>query len=99
MSTRDGVDVSVERLRMPIGWVAALVAVVASGALSLSLIYYRAEAHAADSARHLAPEVAQEGGVVTKKSLRKVLRKMQITCTPSAGGSLACSVAVPEEAE
>lgn len=99
VSGEDTKPVSVQRLSMPIEWVVTLVGVVAAGALSLSLIYARAEAHAADKTRHLEPEVAAEGGVVTRKSLRKVLRKMTITCRPGPAGELTCTTAVPEEAE
>ena len=33
------------------------------------------------------PEVADGGGVVTRRDLRKVLRAMRITCGPAAGGA------------
>jgi hypothetical protein len=95
----DGAPVSVQRLQMPIAWVVAVVAAIVAGALSLSLVYYRAESHAEDAAKHLGPEVAQQGGVVTPQRLRRVLRKMEINCVAAQGGGLACRVTLPEEAE
>ena len=109
MSSRDGGveaatdeesrPVSVQRLSMPIEWVVTIVGVVAAGALSLSLIYARSEAHAADNTRHLAPEVVKEGGIVTAQKFRRILRRLEIKCAPSPAGGLACTTSIPEEAD
>jgi hypothetical protein len=96
------VDVAVdfEKLRLPISWVATIIVAIVGGVLSFALIYYRAEAHANDPTVHLGHESEEAGRVVTKKTLRRVLRSMTIKCekTPNGEG-LACGVTLPEEAD
>jgi hypothetical protein len=108
------IDVQVPRLSMPIGWVVTLVVFIAGGAISVASVWFRGEAradqteaalktHAEDQVKHLSPEVTKDGGVVTKKTLRVVLRRMTINCKNAkledGSTGLACSVKIPEEAE
>jgi hypothetical protein len=93
MSESGDRPVTVERLQMPIRWVVSLVVVVVAGALAVAGVAYRAEG------RLLPQKAIDEGGVVSKTTLRRVLRKMTIACSPTAPGGLSCTVSVPEEAD
>ncbi len=107
-------DVQVPRLSMPITWVVTLLVFVVGGSVSIMNVWMRTEAraddaqvslhsHSDDSIRHLSPQIAHEGGVVTKKTLRTVLRKMSISCRSTrlddGTSGMTCAVTVPEEAE
>jgi len=99
-SARTDVHVDFEKLRLPISWVATIIVAIIGGVLSFALIYYRAEAHATDPTVHLGHESEEAGRVVTKKTLRRVLRSMTITCDKVPGSEgLACKVTLPEEAD
>lgn len=46
-----------------------------------------------------ATKAVDDGGIVSKGTLRAVLREMRINCAPLPGGGLACRVEPPKEAD
>ena len=40
-----------------------------------------------------------DGGIVSKHTLRATLREMRIECTPGAGGGMSCHVEIPKAAD
>jgi hypothetical protein len=84
---------------MPVTWLWGVIITVIAGVLSIATTLWRAETHAADESRHLSQKVVEEGGVVTKRTLRVTLRKMTLSCRKQDEGAMACTVALPEEAD
>jgi hypothetical protein len=91
--------VAVQRLTMPLRWVVSVVIAVGGGVLATGSTIWALQAHTGDHASHLSPEVSAAGGVVTKRDLRRVLRAMRIQCAAGPGGSMACTVEIPTEAD
>lgn len=87
------------KLTMPIRWVVGVVMAVAAGVLSVGAVFWRTEAHIGNESVHVSSQIAQEGGPVSARRLRRVLRTMTIRCEGTAGTGLVCRVELPEEAD
>jgi len=96
---RESAELSVVRLNMPLRWVAGIVMTVVGGVLSIGGVLWRTEAHIADQAVHVPADVSREGGPMSKRTLRQVLRAMTIQCDPAAAAGFKCRVQLPVEAD
>jgi hypothetical protein len=100
--------VPVGRLTVPLGTMAALIAVLAGGVVSVSGAWYAALAHSGDKVVHLDQARAVTGGgpayergveaaiTASTRKMRAILRTMVIRCS-KAGTGFGCTVELPED--
>ena len=98
--TSDRTELTAEtRVRFTAREVIAGVVAIITVTVALAGSYWTMVTHSTSAAVHLSPSVQYEGGVVTKRQLRKVLRTMTIRCESGGSTGFTCHVEVPEEAE
>ncbi len=106
MPARETASVGAAKIQVPISWVITLLVAAVGGAFSAAAAYLHAEArmdalqtqianHSGAAALHYPPQDAAEGGLVSKRAMRRILRTMVVTCNKAG----ACLQTLPSEIE